>query len=270
MIPFIMHNVFLSKTTHKHAERAIPYIWKRYKKTFKNIHRHWQHMLWTYDNAMPFIKAQYPKWQRFFCDIPVPVVQADILRYMVLSHFGGWYFDLDCEAIRPVDTLCNNEVALPLERSVAFGDAYNQIGNTVLASKPHHPLWDAVLANILEHKNEILAIADHNKERIIALTGPTLVQRTFDALDTTAQKRCNVLKREHFHMPMSHPLTHTEYKTLRKNRDVFALHHSDSTWRNTDTRALFRRKIIARIAFLHTLSKAWAYLKQRLARKNKP
>ncbi len=267
MIPTIIHQVFFTRHLKKNNAYTIPKTWKKYRQTFKKLHPHWQHMLWSYDNALPFIQAHYPKWLEFFRDIPLLVAQADIIRYMLLWKFGGWYFDLDCEALQAIDSFANHEVLLPLEFSLAFGDTHDQIGNAILASRPQHPLWEKLLTRIWHHRHEIQVLTESNKERVIALTGPTMVHHTFHELDKTIKAHCTVLKREHFHMPFKHPLTHTEYKKLRKNSEIFALHHSYSTWRSTNIKSLFRRKAIARNRLLHALSKLWVFIKSKKKRR---
>ncbi len=261
MIPHIIHQVFFTNN-EKNGAGIIPKVWKGYRKTFQKLHPTWQHILWNYENAFPFMQKYYPKWQQFFRDIPYPVAQADIIRYMVLEHCGGWYFDMDCEALQTLDIFCKHEILLPLESSIAFGNSYDQIGNAILASKPKHAFWHKVLMRIWEHKNEIVQLTQKEKNRIITLTGPKLVQEVFENLDTTTKASYTVIKREHFHMPFAHPLTHSQYKKLRKNSEVFVLHHSYSIWRTTNTKSLFRRKEIARNPLLHMLSRFWALVKK--------
>ncbi len=255
MIPKIIHQVYFEKEMSK-----MPKLWKRYRKLIIKIHPKWKHVLWNKENTVQFLSEHYPQWNDFITHIPILVIQADIMRYILLQHFGGWYFDLDCEPLKAIDEFNTHQILLPLEHSINYGNAYTQIGTAVLASEPQHPFWKKVLQVIWKKKNRILSLTKAQQENIISLTGPKFVNTIFNSLQKNEQLQYTLCRRENFHLPISLPLTHKEFLQIKKNPLVFSIHHSHGTWRNNN-KALFRRRIVARNPFLQFLSNIYIRIK---------
>jgi mannosyltransferase OCH1-like enzyme len=46
------------------------------------------------------------------------IQKMDFFRYVALYHFGGFYFDLDINALEPLDELLNNECVFPIDEII--------------------------------------------------------------------------------------------------------------------------------------------------------
>lgn len=59
----------------------------------------------TYDDDMSqrFIVKYYPEWLQLYDSLDVPVMRADMWRYLILHKYGGVYLDGDVDCKKPID-----------------------------------------------------------------------------------------------------------------------------------------------------------------------
>ncbi|MCA1553972.1 MAG: glycosyltransferase, group 2 family protein, partial [Chloroflexi bacterium] len=100
-IPKIIHQTW--KT------RELPDRWQRLQRTWLEMHPHWEYRLWTDEDNRAFIQTYYPWFLSIYDSYPQSNFRADAFRYFVMAHYGGVYVDLDCECLRPLDTLLHGE-----------------------------------------------------------------------------------------------------------------------------------------------------------------
>ena len=65
-----------------------------------------QYELITYDDDMSrrFVSTYYPEWLELYDGLDVPVMRADMWRYLILHKYGGVYLDGDVACKKPIDT----------------------------------------------------------------------------------------------------------------------------------------------------------------------
>lgn len=51
----------------------------------------------TYKEA--YVRKFFPEWADFYMSLPMPVMQADIIRYLILYNEGGFYMDDDVDVL---------------------------------------------------------------------------------------------------------------------------------------------------------------------------
>ncbi|KAJ3278972.1 hypothetical protein HK104_001887 [Borealophlyctis nickersoniae] len=61
------------------------------------------HLLWDDKDMDDFISTFWPSYWQAWKAFPMPVMRADVFRYLVLVTFGGVYTDADTLCLRPVD-----------------------------------------------------------------------------------------------------------------------------------------------------------------------
>lgn len=69
------------------------------------------------------------------------VQKSDLLRYALLEHFGGVYFDLDVTCLKSLDELRHVPFLSP-------GAHPAGVNNAFILSRPGHPFWASVLAAV--------------------------------------------------------------------------------------------------------------------------
>lgn len=136
-IPKIIHQTY--KTT------KIPEHWQNGQKQCQDLNPDYQYILWTDEMARDFIIQNYPWFTKTFDSYKYNIERADVIRYFILSYYGGIYIDLDDTCLRNLDPLLNHP---------AFVRKTNPTGisNDVLGSVPNHPFFDKVIKN-LKHYN---------------------------------------------------------------------------------------------------------------------
>lgn len=110
-------------------------------KRIRDEHPDYEHILWT-DNNLPNIPARLrPLYDEMYSRLDY-VFCADILRWIVVADYGGWYLDIDWEFITRLDSLLIDH-----RDGVVFGHwgagwqhCDYTITNNVFAFKRNHPL----------------------------------------------------------------------------------------------------------------------------------
>ena len=109
-----------------------------------------------------------------------PVVKSDVLRYELLSLFGGIYVDTDIEVERSFDELLG-------ETFFCADEGAGNIGSALLGSVPFHPLpramLDAIYKNYCEHGTPKTPNQQMN------LCGPWLLTETVKRFKVTVLER---------------------------------------------------------------------------------
>jgi mannosyltransferase OCH1-like enzyme len=112
----------------------------------------WTFKLWTeheIDELTLQNRALYDQAERIVPRDAVEQFRADIARYEILYHFGGFYADVDTVPLRSI------EPALAGHREFAAHEDRTWVGNTYLGAVPEHPIMrdliDGMPANV--HRN---------------------------------------------------------------------------------------------------------------------
>ena len=126
LIPKIIHQTY--------KDDNIPNHWKNGQKNCQILNPDYQYILWTDEMARNFIKQQYPWFLNTFDNYPYPIQRADVIRYFILSYYGGIYIDLDDGCNRNLDPLLN--VPAFVRKTLPTG-----ISNDVMGSIPNHPFF---------------------------------------------------------------------------------------------------------------------------------
>lgn len=121
-----------------------------------------KYKLWTYAEAVNFIKESYPIFYNFFVsDIKFPIIKCDLFRYLLMYHFGGIYTDLDFICIKPFNKLLqmlkddmNTPSIILSEEWLESMKLTQTIHNGILLSlRIKHPFW---LSLVYEIFNDII------------------------------------------------------------------------------------------------------------------
>ena len=127
-----------------------------------------QYELINYDDDMSrrFVSKYYPEWLELYDGLDVPVMRADMWRYLILHKYGGIYLDGDVACKKPIDTWADvfnvqigtNHTAVgamvgieyrrPLRPSVTGGKSYPdkfQVAQWTMAGQPGHYIYYRVV-----------------------------------------------------------------------------------------------------------------------------
>jgi len=134
MIPPILHQTFRSR------EEIPPQLFPLME-TWKRLHPDWEFRFWSDVDALHLIRGHYPHLLGLYEGFKHNIQRADMLRYVVLHHFGGVYSDLDYELLRSFDPY--------REREYFLAELHDgQIGNALMGSVRGWSFWMDLMENI--------------------------------------------------------------------------------------------------------------------------
>ena len=143
-VPHILHQVWIDATV---PVRMAGWVrsWIRHNPT-------WKYKLWTDEDARELVIEKFPQYLKAYDAFAKPIYRADMVRYLILSVYGGIYADLDMECVRPFDDVLDVHQAIigtePTAHAVMLYDVDFLLTNAFMVSKPSHPYWDQVLAEL--------------------------------------------------------------------------------------------------------------------------
>jgi len=153
MIEKIIHQIWV-------GHYDIPQREKKLSEDFIKAHPGWQYYFWSDDN-LPNIPEHLVEMYRTMYNKKDYVYCADMIRWLVVQEYGGWYLDIDWELVQSLETSVS-----PDRDGIVFGHfgggmewLNNKIGvgwtgidhtvsNNVFGFKKNHPLLDCVVQNI--------------------------------------------------------------------------------------------------------------------------
>lgn len=215
-IPKIIHQTW--KDAH------VPQKWKSFQLKVQQLHPDWEYRLWTDEDNEVFVKQHFPEFYTTYKGFSKNIMRADVIRYLIMHQIGGLYLDLDYEMLRPFD-LNHQDIVLPKNRSISYGDAADGIGNCFFASIPGHQFWKDIIDDLQQNPPQV-----NNYDEVIDATGPMLLTKIYYQ---KAYSNIYVPERIAFHP--SSPKTHRAYVELCNNGITYGIHHGWGSWKDRFT-----------------------------------
>jgi hypothetical protein len=157
MIPKIIHQTWHSET--------FPVIFKKIKETNKNVNSDFEFKLWHQeegkpDNVEDLLKKEYSELWTIYEKCKFGVQKADIIRLMLIYHYGGAYIDMDMLCLRSLNSLIDFDgnfmyIAMePKEQTQKLYNNENVVCNAFIVAPPRHPILKQALEEIKQiHKS---------------------------------------------------------------------------------------------------------------------
>ncbi|GAB7360524.1 hypothetical protein MBLNU230_g8473t1 [Neophaeotheca triangularis] len=136
LAPRILHQIFLQEGRNSTLDKYTPA-----RQSCQNIHQDWEHMLWTDANATTFVADYYPHILPHYKTYRQTIQRTNILRYLLIHHFGGVYLDLDITCRVPLDSLTHLPWITPAAHPAGINNAF-------ILARSGHPFLDKVIAAI--------------------------------------------------------------------------------------------------------------------------
>lgn len=129
-VPKIIHQTWVNT--------SVPDKWRAGYDSCRQLHPDYQQMFWTDASARAFLAEHYPHALPNYDSYPFNIQRVDAIRYYLLYHYGGIYFDLDVGCRQRLDALRQYPLLLPTTDPVGFS-------NDVMIAAPRSPLMKAVI-----------------------------------------------------------------------------------------------------------------------------
>ena len=170
-------------------------------RTWVNKNPSMRYEVLTDSNDMTYVEEHFgpnglnrPDIVNFYRAVNLPIIKADLLRYMVMYADGGIYADIDVEALKPfhrfvperydeqdIDMIVGVEIDQPVWRNhPILGKKSTSFCQWTIISKPHQPVMLRLIENIMHWLKGIarkqgVSISDVQLDfdQVISGTGPS-------------------------------------------------------------------------------------------------
>lgn len=136
LVPKIIHHILLQEDDTFERDDTAP-------ETCERLHRSedgWQHWLWTSDMATEWVATQYPALKDNYTSYEQTIQRSNILRYLLVHHYGGIYLDMDISCREPLDNLLHIPFLTSSTSKRAVG-----VNNAFILARPRHPFLDELV-----------------------------------------------------------------------------------------------------------------------------
>jgi mannosyltransferase OCH1-like enzyme len=199
LIPKTIHQVWIGPNPIPQKELEFIDSWKR-------LHPEWKFLLWTNDNIN---KLHINETCKKAIDnlSPMYACQADIIRYIAVNEYGGFYIDTDIQCFKPIDDIINNHNFIGLQPRDC-----NYITNAFFGSTASNSVLDLAIKNI-----------DDKKHTIKNPYGPVYLTKSL-TLTANHKEHITLLQNE------NHKVLGYNFWS-NQNKDKYCRHHARASWR---------------------------------------
>ncbi len=179
----------------------------------------WKYKLWTEDENL--IRVYYKELEGIYTHLPRNILRVDMIRYIYMHQFGVLYLDVDYEFLRLFD-FARYDIVLPNEGDGA--EVY--VGNSILASEPHHSFWNFVLKELKENP----PVSCKNEYAVIDLTGPGFLTKVYHKYFLN-DASLHIPEKQYFNPNI--PRNRLGQKRLESDGVTIGIHHYRGSWRDS-------------------------------------
>lgn len=160
--------------------------------SIKQMNPDYEYKYFTDEDIIHFIQMHYPQYYRTYMNLPIKIQKIDFFRYIAVYHYGGFYMDLDMNAIQSFDDLLSYDCVFPVDEIIndymcknprykPFCDQDHRylLGQYAFAASPKHPFLKLLMDRI--HQNILKYIYNKNDTELYVYksTGPDYVTQLY-------------------------------------------------------------------------------------------
>lgn len=171
----------------------IPQIHLNYIEQIKQMHPDYQHLFFEEKDIAQFFQTNYPQYYTTYQRLPVFIQKLDFFRYLAIYHYGGFYFDVDIQPLRPLDdAVRNHQTVFPIDeyipdcnprfKPICERNMHFLLGQYAFGAIPKHPFLKFLVDTI--HQNLDLYVnlyrkSGNNEIYVYRTTGPDFVSYVY-------------------------------------------------------------------------------------------
>ena len=176
-IPRIIHQIWSG------IEEPLPEFFRELTETWKKHHPDWEYIFWDNERMNSFIQEFYPEYWTSYNAAKYNIQKWDLIRYLILHHFGGMYVDVDYECLESFESLLENNKGCYFSAEAAMHANAMGIGNffnnALIISIPRHPFVWLIVESAF---NEISLERNYPSKlfEVLSTTGPLLLTHLYN------------------------------------------------------------------------------------------
>lgn len=167
----------------------------------------YQYLFWDLESALKLTEEYYPSYHEFLLrSTNRNIIKCDFFRYVLMYHFGGYYFDLDFVLLRNLDhfrDIHQHDIVLTEECHNSI-DLHSTLHNGFLYSRnPGESFWKRMCDIIVERDPKVYC--EITEAQVYHLTGTKYLCAQWQNADISLSVRIKILP---FHFCCNHWYTH--------------------------------------------------------------
>ena len=171
----------------------IPLKEQQYALQLRKRNSDFNYLFFDETNVEPFFTKHYPEYYSTYQRLPLFIQKMDFFRYLVMYHYGGFYFDMDVWALAPLDlSIQSHSAVFPVDEYIvgrmarmprfspfAQKDQPFLLGQYAFGCVARHPFLKHVVDQIHANVDVYIQTVNSSETYVYKTTGPDFVTKLY-------------------------------------------------------------------------------------------
>lgn len=180
----------------------IPVNQVQYMNKFRKMNPTFEHMFFNGEDIDQFFESNYMEYYNTYKKLPFFIQTLDFFRYLAIYHYGGFYFDMDVDPLKPLDSeILNHSAVFPVDEYASKFDCANDprmksfclvgqnflLGQYAFGATAKHPFMKFVVDQIHLNMEKYIRIAKQINKKdkgamhyfVYKTTGPDFITECY-------------------------------------------------------------------------------------------
>jgi inositol phosphorylceramide mannosyltransferase catalytic subunit len=229
----IIHHVWFDNVTNKRKAKKEYKKLKMCRDSWKIQNPTWCHVEWNKEASYNLVKTHYSEYIELYTHYPYEIQRCDMIRYLILHRYGGFYVDMDYYCNRSFDKVLltyRNDIYFVQSPNRIIGQDSEHVSNALIYSKKGHAFWRKLLLEMELNKEYPYFYPKHVV--VMYTTGPGMINRVYSRYKYRFYLKSYPWK-------LFHPYGITDHiLRLRQNTEIYAIHMGRGSWEDGDSKFL--------------------------------
>ena len=233
----IVHKIWFWTIQNILSAKAQYKALKKYRDSWVLLNPSFTTVIWTKEHCESLVKKHYPEYLGLWKGYAHEIQRCDFARYFILHRYGGIYSDMDYECLLSFENLYKTwekDVYFVQSPNHVLADGDSNISNSLIVSvKKECLFWKHVFIELDKSKDAYIRFPRHI--HVMYSVGPRFLSRVYS--DFKFRFRLGILPSSNFH-PTSLIDDFLPEVIGKRDRTIYATHHSKGSWEKDDSRFL--------------------------------
>lgn len=171
----------------------IPLKEQQYSLQIRKLNPYCNYLFFDETDVEPFFTKHYPEYYSTYKRLPLFIQKMDFFRYLIMYHYGGFYFDMDVWALAPIDkSIRSHSAVFPVDEYIVGMMAhiprfsgFSQKGQPFLLGQyafgcvAHHPFLKRVVDQINANIDVYIQTVNNSETYVYKTTGPDFITKLY-------------------------------------------------------------------------------------------